>query len=79
MSLQCGSEENFGGLDSTQVNPFLRGDEILWPLDKQRADLLAEFSLALSLAEALKRKLKVPNCSVPNTGCLIQCVSDGGV
>jgi hypothetical protein len=45
--------------DHIRVNPFLPVDAPLFPLDAARADELAEHSFALSLAEALKRKLGI--------------------
>ena len=58
MEILCGSGEPFGGPSSVQINPFIRRSELVWPLDRPRADYLAEHGLALSLSEALKRKLK---------------------
>ena len=57
MEIFSGSEEDFCGENNIRINPFLRGDEPLWPLNEERADFLAWHSFALSLTEALKRKL----------------------
>jgi hypothetical protein len=60
IQVTCGSVEKFGAhVDGIWVNPFHIGDEPLWPLDAASAGELAEHSLALSLEEALKRKLGV--------------------
>lgn len=61
LQVVCGCSTALGAQeDRICVNPFLTVDAApLWPLDAACANELAEHSFALSLAEALKRKLDV--------------------
>ena len=49
MELTYLSEEPFGGRDNVRINPFLTGQEPLWPLDKARANHLAMYRCLLFL------------------------------
>ena len=41
LELTTGSEEQFGGLDSVRINPFMNSTEPLWPLDPALAGFSA--------------------------------------
>ena len=59
MELTYLSEEPFGGRDNVRMNPFLTGNEPLWPLDKARANHLAMYRCLLFLGVKSTNNLTV--------------------